>query len=361
MVHLFLNGDDYLTSQAIAGLKRALGDPELASLNIAEVAGERATAADILAQASMMPFLCERRLLLVTGYLTALARRMKQSQSPESAAYAEAATFLEGLPAVPDTCDLVIVEAELDEKGPLWKGFVLPGKDESVTRPVPGLTALSKQPDITLHALATPKDPSEWIRLHARERGFQVEPLAVRLLADFIGSDLRRLQAEIEKLSLFAGSRPITPADVRLLVSDTKEEAIWALMDALSAREASKAFRTLHELWRDDENPFGLLSNIANNYRTLIRVKTLMGPPHNLRDNKEIAGRLKASPFPVQKAMGAASRYSFGELEAVLARLLEANLAMVTGADQATEIELLVADLTLKPLDRRAARAPAYA
>lgn len=349
MVHLFLNCDDYLASQEIARLKAALGDPDLASLNTTDLTGERVTAADILAHASMMPFLCERRLVLAGGYLSALSKRMKQSQSEESAAYAEAATLLGGLASVPETCDLILVESVLEKDSPLWKPIVLPGRDEDSTVTVDGLTALARQPGIKLYALETPRDPSEWIRQHARENDVQLLPGAIRLLADFIGADLRRLKEEIEKLSLYAAKRPITPDDVRLLVSDTKEEVVWTLTDALSERNSAKAFRALNELWRDDANPFGLLATIANNYRTVLRVKTLMSPPYALRDHEEIAKRIKGKPYPTRKAMESAGRYSFTELEAIMEDLVDVNVAMVTGADQATAMELLVADLTLKP------------
>ncbi len=357
MVHLFLNTDDYLTAQTVARIKADLGDPELASLNSTDLSGERVGAADLLAQASMMPFLCARRLILARGWLTALGRRMKQSQNPDSAAHREAALLLDGLPTVPDSCDLLFVEPDFDRNGPLWKGFTLPDSDGEA-RAVLGLNVLAKQPGFTLHALSTPRsdrDVAGWIRSHADAHKVALQPGAVALLVDFIGADLRRLASEIEKLSLYAGSRPVTPDDVRLLVRDTREEQSWALTDALSERNGSKAFRALAELWRDGENPFALLGSVAANYRTILRTKTLMAPPHNLRTSAEIARVLEMKKsFPAEKAMRVVGRYSFRELDDIMERLLEANRAMVTGADQATEMELLVADLTLKP------RAPAH-
>src|SRR4051794_39781743 len=107
MVYLLLNCDEYLATQRLAALKKALGDAEMADLNTNVLEGERTSVADLLAQASMMPFLSPRRLLLVNGYLEHLDKRMAASKSAESTAYTEAGQLLEAVPHLPDTCDVV--------------------------------------------------------------------------------------------------------------------------------------------------------------------------------------------------------------------------------------------------------------
>ena len=49
------------------------------------------------------------------------------------------------------------------------------------------------------------------------------------MLSIYVGSDLRRLHLELDKLRSYASGRAITPADVQLLVSDTSEALIWDL------------------------------------------------------------------------------------------------------------------------------------
>ena len=54
--------------------------------------------------------------------------------------------------------------------------------------------------------------------------------------------------------------------------------------------------------------------------------------------------------------MDQAGAYSLDELEAILGRLVEADFAMKTGADQDTEIDVLIAELTQRAsTGRRAA------
>lgn len=358
MVTLFLNSDEYLVSRRLAEMKAALGDPDLVAVNTAELDGERTGAADLLAQASMMPFLAERRLIIVRGMLDALDKRMagRKGTAPdagdgadapasEGAAFREAEILLTGLAAIPDTAEAIFIDEKVDKRRGLWRGFIVKGGRGAADRSVPGLEALVRSGTLKQETLATPgeRDVKGWIAAHAHAHKIRIDGRAVDALAARVGPDLRRLVNELEKLSLYAGVRPIAEADVRLLVADTAEEKIWNLTDALSLRNADAAMRSLTDLWRDDQNPFGVLGAIANNFRTVIRVKSVL--PGSV---EEVARKLGQKPgYPVQKAMESAARYSFEELEAIMERLLAANVAMVTGSDQRTEIDILIADLTV--------------
>ncbi len=352
MIYLLLNCDEYLAAQRIAEWKAALGDAEMADLNTNVLEGERTSAADLLAQANMMPFLTVRRLLLVNGYLDQLDKRMSASKSPESAAYAEAVHLLAEVPHVPDTCDLVFVDKSVDKRRHLWKGFSLPEKDGQPARKVAGLEALIKARQISAVAVETPdaKTLPAWIQAQTKARKIAIEGRAVQMLADFVGPNLRQLDNELEKLATYAGKRAITPDDVKLMVSDASEALIWDLTDALSQRNARNAIQSLYELRRGDANPFYLLTMIARQYRVMIKVKEAMRPGKGGQSSSEydVAGRIGEKPYSAKKAMAQAGKYSLPELDGIMNRLLEADYAMKTGTDAETEIDLLIAELTRK-------------
>jgi DNA polymerase-3 subunit delta len=159
-----------------------------------------------------------------------------------------------------------------------------------------------------------------------------------------VGPNLRQLDNELNKLAAYARGRSITTDDVRLLVSDASEALMWDLTDGLSQRNKRKAMRALYELRRGDANPFYLLTMIARQYRIIIKVKEAMA--QGMHNEYEIAKAVKESPYPVKKAMGQARAYSFPALEQAMEQMLEADMAMKTGANSETEIDLLVARLT---------------
>lgn len=344
MIHLFLNADEYLAAQRITEFKKGLGDAEMADLNTSELAAPQINGADILYQASTMPFLAERRLLIVRGYLGHLDKRMAASQSSDSAAYSEAAHFLAGLSQLPDTCDLVLIEESLDKRRHLWKGFAVgKGADE---RRVPGVGGLIKSGLLQQESLETPNARSlpGWIQRQAKAKGIAIDGRAVQMLATFVGNDLRQLNNELEKLSAYAAGRAITGDDVRRLVSDASEALIWDLTDALSQRNGRKAMQSLYELRRNDANPFYLLTMIARQYRIMIKVRDAVRSGGG--NEYDIAKKVGEKPYPVKKAMQQSRQYGSAELDRIMEQLLEADFAMKTGADPETELDVLVAELT---------------
>jgi DNA polymerase-3 subunit delta len=344
MIYLFLDADDYLAHRRLSELKQALGDPELADLNVTELDGKHVDVSEVLYNASVMPFLSDRRLVIVRDFLNQLDKRLATIKSTDHPVYGEIIRLMDGLPQLPDTCDLVFIDRSVDKRRHLWKGF---SRDtDKKRRKIPGIAELIKAGTIQLEALETPNARAlpGWIQNYARSQEIRIDGRAVQMLADYVGTNLRQLTNELEKLAAYAAGRTITASDVQLLVSDASEALIWDLTDALSQRNGRKAMRSLYELRRNDANPFYLLSMIARQYRIMIKVKDAMsGASVNEYDIAKLVGE---KPYPVKKAMQQCRQYQIDELESIMERLLNTDYAMKTGSEPNTEIDVLVAELT---------------
>ena len=348
MIHLFLNADEYMAAEAIAKLKESMGDPSTADMNTTEVVGTQTDAADIFGQASMMPFLATKRLLIVQGYLDHLDRRVAASKDTTSAAHTEATRLLEGFSILPDTCELVFIDAKVDKRRHLWKGFKIVDKKSEEERAVLGLGDRIKNQEISLTEL-NPPDPKNlfsWVQRRVAAKKINIDGRATKMLSDFVGVNLRQLDNELEKLATYASGRQITIDDVKLLVSDASEALIWDLTDALSQRNGKKAMTSLYELRRSDANAFYLLTMIARQFRIMIKVKDTVATVGG--SEYDIAKIVKESAYPVKKAMQQSRQYSATELDGIMGKLLECDYAMKTGANPETELDILVAELTQK-------------
>ncbi len=339
MITLMLDADEYLAAQALAERKAALGDPELAELNITEL-GADTQAREILHHASTLPFLASGRLVVVRGYLGRLDKRMAASSGPESPAYQEALQLLEGLEQLPQETELVFVDQGLDRRRGLWRGFRVGA------RTVQGLADRIQAGQIRAPDLSPPDARAlpGWIARRAQELGLEMDRRAIQMLADFVGVDLRRLENELQKLASYAAGRRVVPEDVRQMVSDAREALIWDLTDALGRRDGRRAMATLQELRRNDAHPFYLLTMMVRQYRILIKVLEALDQGGG--NEYDIARQIGERPYPVKKAMQQCRAYRMEELETILLRLLEADVAMKSGADPDTEIDVLVAELT---------------
>jgi DNA polymerase-3 subunit delta len=280
----------------------AAGDHNLSEL------GPDTTIGTLRMSADVVPFLAERRMVLVRGLLGRLAgrgtgaRRSARSRKTAESAPDEFQALLDYLPDVPQTTSLVFVE-----DGKL--------NADPIERAIPrGRAALREYPRVL--------DVPAWVRNRARLIGVDVDESAVRELASLGGGDLRRLDSELRKLADFAAGRTVTRGDVREMVVG-RDVAIWTLLDGLAERRAEKALAALHALYNQGEPPEALLGrDIAPHYRRLMVARELSLASREERARVDVAA-LGLNPATLGRWSDQAAGFDRVELEHALEVLLE--------------------------------------
>src|SRR5215475_976046 len=113
-----LHGDDEFSRKAeVQTMRGRMGDPGMAELNTELFDGKVAAAADVVAAASAMPFLADKRLVIVEGMLTWLSRK-----GAGKTGKAELDLLVTNLPILPEWSRLVFSEPEtLNDSHPIIK------------------------------------------------------------------------------------------------------------------------------------------------------------------------------------------------------------------------------------------------
>ncbi len=330
MITLLHGPDDLLRSEHLAVLRAALGPAEMADLSATWLDGRRTTVGEIRHHADAMPFLTPRRLVIVEGFLVQLRRRMRsgkgkqedegedETDTPEnlSAAAQDREHLLAYLSDVPDTTDLVLVEAT-----------AVPGNDKVVK----ALKRLAEQGQAAIVVCDAPEDRDlpAWIIDRTRRKGGEIEPAAAYDLATSVGRNLMLLDNELNKLIAYrGGAGPIRKADVRLMTPYTQEASIFDMVDAIGQRNSAEAARLLRELERDGAAPLYLLAMITRQFRILVQVSDLQGQGLS---KYEIGSKIGLHHFPTGKAMQQSRNWRMADLLAAYDRLLETDLAIKTG------------------------------
>jgi len=214
----------------------------------------------------------------------------------------------EYIPLVPDITVLVLlVDEVLEANSPLLKVAQEHGKVIQSTLPRgAGL--------------------ENWIAKRAKSIGVAIQPEAVTMLANFIGSQLRLLANELDKLATYVGeSAVITAEDVRKLSAQVQEARIFDLTDALAQRNRTQALNILHDLLADGEAPLKLISTITSQVRSLLLVKELAQKGMRAA---QICSTLGMVPFVAEKALRQVGKFSTSQLEASYRQLLETDAAL---------------------------------
>ena len=236
MFYVFHGDNELERSELVDDFKRKVGDESVRDLNVSVLDGRKLTLGELQHTADAIPFLADKRLVIVDGLLTRLAgRRTTGEDGDEAAPSSSAKDFLNGLleylPHLSESTRLVFVESQ----------------SLKLTHPIVKLAA--KQPGKTVVEFRRP-GPSEltgWIVKRARKHGGEIEPQAANRLGSLIGGDLRRIDQELAKLILYVDAqRPVDESDVKLLVADSGLSNIFELVDALGRRDGQRAACELH-------------------------------------------------------------------------------------------------------------------
>jgi DNA polymerase III subunit delta len=123
----------------------------------------------------------------------------------------------------------------------------------------------------------TDTELAEWAKKRLKDLKVQTDERTLHQIVALVGSDVRTLSNELEKLATAAlGSGFITMEMVDALVGRSRELSNFELADHLIARNRKRALQTLQRLLDDGAEPVMLIGLIGSNYRRLALAKELM-------------------------------------------------------------------------------------
>lgn len=321
MFYIFYGDDKVARDEALQNLLSRVKDTGMGDLNTTKLDGGSITFNDLRNTCDALPFMGERRIVIVKGLLERFKKGNKDFYD-KLVAY---------LPDIPDTTRLFFIEADVDKRLRIWKlAQELAEKDP---------------PEAYVREFATPKQQQlpTWIRRRVHKKGGRIEGRAASMLAEVIGEDVRLLDSELEKLVNYAGDDVIDTQTVELLVPYTQQANIFDMVDAIGQRNAALALRRLQHLLNEDAAPTYLLHMIVRQIRLLLQFRELSDLGMT---QKEIRAKTGQHPFVVQKGIRQAQNFTLEQLEAAFDTLLQTDLEIKTGqTEPALALELLVTEL----------------
>ncbi len=161
-----------------------------------------------------------------------------------------------------------------------------------------------------------------YIEQVVKTKGLKIEPKAVSLLAEYIGTDLSNINNEINKLELrLDKGATIDPQLIQDYVGISKDYNIFELQNALGVKDKDKAFRIVNYFAANEKkNP--LIVSIGSLYNYFTKV-WLTQSLFSL-DDRTLAGRVGVySAFFMKDYRTAAKNYHPVKLKEILVTLQE--------------------------------------
>jgi DNA polymerase-3 subunit delta len=194
-----------------------------------------------------------------------------------------------------------------------------------------------------IHEFEVPKarEMPRTLVAEAKGLGFRLDPAAARMLVDRMGANPVRLGHELERLALWAGEGgEVSADDLAAMVTDTSEEAVWSLSDALIEGDAGRALALGERLIDQGENVTGLIYGLASRLRGACTAAAMLEegvPP------KQVESSLKMHPYAAKQLVARLRNTDVASLRAATETLADLEVWCRGGADYGDELALTLA------------------
>ena len=333
--------EESLKEQVLQDLLGQLLSEEAAEFNLDFLEGEEASADQILGLAQTVPFLSDRRVVVI--------RRAEDLGKEEQAKLAES------LDRVGRQACVVLVTGESDQQRRT-------GPQRALSRPLQ--QAIARQGMAIGFSPPKSEEAIAWATSQVKSLGKGIERTAAARLVHQVGPHLSQLKQEIEKLVLYIGDREtVTRNDVDQVVPTLPEEDVFRLLDAVGRKQPSRAMAILHHLLRErSESPVWMLTMLARQICLIWQAKLLQDKGWKpgqetpaeaaslLPQGHNALSEFERRPWLARRCLGQADNFTWEQLEAALDRLQACDLSLkgasgMGSPSQGLALELLVIEL----------------
>lgn len=292
-VYIFAGEETLQQQEAYQALFKTINTD---SLNSRIFYGNDASVDEIILDMQTLPFLSDKRLLL-----------LKDAQKLHAGELNKLAEFLKN--PVDSSCLVIFWQARLraeNKKSAIFK-------------------AVDKSGVIVDFRTLYERELPAWIQQRVLKHNKRINYEAIQYLIEESGSSLLDLDNEIEKLVLFTGkNREIKLEDVEILSGHTSQTNLNQLQEAIEAKNLKASLKITESLLSEGEVPLRILATIYRALRRLLLAKSLIEEENH--SNQQVMGELRMHPY--------FARNFFLRLSGFKKDELSTNLTLVLNADR---------------------------
>lgn len=316
-IYLLYGTEAYLRRQYRDKLKNALCQPG-DQMNFAAFIGKNINPKEIIDLAETLPFLAERRVIMLedSGFF--------KNSCEELAQY-----LTEAAPTV----NFIFVEEEVDKRSKMYKAVKKAGS----------IIEFSAQSEELL---------TRWILSRLNKDGKQITSSVMRLFLDKTGTDMENIDKELEKLICYTlGRNQITAEDVEAVVTEQTTNKIFEMVNAVAEHNQRKALDLYYDLLALKEAPMRIFFLINRQFQILFQIREMAARGMDSQTMAKIAG---IPPFAVKRHVAQAKGFAAAQLKQSLQDGAELEEAVKTGRmndRMAVELFLITYSRKCEPLD----------
>lgn len=315
-LYVLFGEETYLRDYYLGKLREQILSGGMGTFNLHEIGAKDMSPHALEEAVDCLPMMGERTLVLVTDYDLFKAGEKEREE------------YIKLFSQLPDYCCVVFLYDLIEYKG------------DARTR----LAGALKQYGVVVNFVRQEQgDLVDWVRRRFRALGKDIDSRLALDLIFLCGDLMTNLIGEIEKIGAYAKQKHITRADIEAVATPQLDAVVFRMTDAIGEGNFDKAMAVLGELYQMQEPPIKIMWSLGRQMRQLYSARLALeqgkGPSY-------VASLWGLKPYPAEKLVGSAKRFTMGWCRRAVVRCGETDLAMKsTGQDGETLLTTLLLEL----------------
>ena len=313
---LLHGANEYLISKKILEIRDYIEPVDLMDVNFVQIDAKSSSIDEIINACCTVPFMTNYRVVLV-NFLSDLIKSDKSYDWK---------SLSDQISNFPESTFVIFRENELNKTDSVLK-FLADSVTESNFENF-------KYPELL-----------EWAKTRFDNLGVIIDSKALALLVESVGSDLRLLDSEIQKLSMYKPSEMITAKDIDDLVAYVKEQSIFKLVDSAIDGNITHSLNLVRSLIDSGQSVTFIKRMIERQVRLVLMVKSLKSQGLN---SAQIGPKISLFGYPLQKTLELESRLTELRLVNMYQMILDSEIRERKGEmSEELSFELLIYELAV--------------
>lgn len=322
---LLFGRENFLIHWAIETIIKKYVNESCKEMDYTKLDGTAVTFEEIRNACETMPFLSERRVVLIQDFKLMEGAKTKGFGEEEEN---KLAGYLKNLP---ETCQLIITSESADKRKKLFKAASDSG----------GVYEFGELDEKSLKA---------YIEKRFKDAGKSAKSSVVAELIQASGYydkdtdyTLYNLENDIKKAIAYTEEQEIGHDAVANTVSGNMDTNVFAMIDSLGRDRKDEAYQMLNNLLVSGEQVYKLLALLCSHFEIILSVKEMKEEGKSFADMKNILG---IHEFRIKKAASFAEKYSVNSLRKILQKSYEIDKNIKTGLlEPSLALELFIAEI----------------
>ena len=313
---LLHGANEFLISKKILEIRNYIEPVDLMDVNFVQIDAKSSSLDEIINVCSTIPFMTNYRVVLV-NFLSDLIKSDKSYDWENLSVQID---------KFPESTFVIFRENELKKNDSIFKFL-----SDSVIK--------------TNFENFKYRELLEWAKSRFDDLGVFIDSKALSLLVESVGTDLRLLDSEIQKLSMYKPSEMITDKDVGDLVAYVKEQSIFKLVDFVIDGNVNHSLKLIRSLIDSGQSFTFIKRMIERQIRLVFMVKSLKSQGFN---SAQIGPKVSLFGYPLQKTLELEARLTEFRLIDMYQMILDSEIRERKGEmSEELSFEMLIYELAV--------------